>query len=885
MTILGLLLGPMGAAKAYAVLTTFFVGSAAMLFSRTVVRHPLGQLCAGVFVVAGPFQVALYGQGDYLEFVAEALVFLSLCAMWLAVHRPSQRWCWLPTSVWLMLFTFAQPQAFLLGILLMVCLVPVYVRDARVARGLVTRWWGGAPPGDAGAHRTRPSWRAWLSRTVRGGANRSGFLKEIGALLARLPAVIVAAAVILIPAYLTFYILGSGATASSSTLALPLSTFHAYSRVPLSLLTLSSYFGLSGTMVGSGLGGAMAAAAWMAVVVLLVALVWVSYLFVRDVRLLYLLVVAVAAAMVGAGPLGPLAGATVYLYLHVPGYAALNGSYYWDWFVITPVYALMLGLLVEGTLRPGPGRPAAFTGSSRRAGTRTLRRLLGTPHEVPSTRAWARATRVVAVGVVVLLGVSVLVPIVNGGYYGPPDGIHEANYPAGFDQVPTLLRNLIGNSYAGVALFNPDVNWFLTNSSQLVPNAFFLYPTVRTSGLPVYLAPTLQSNSYYYWLYDQFYSNSTHYAGELFALVGVEYFVVFYGIQSALAYPQFLPTSYDKNASALMEYQQGIVPVVSEKSFSIFRDLAYNGVALADRDLSIVAGPGYEELNALAYAGIPLENQSWLFASDLPSNDCATDLGRVDRVYATSLNALIGVALECDHVSVADPVEETAPYANPSQAWTPSTSTLNVSILESSTQPLATTIGGPHTLSVPLSAGGCPGTCRIWLPVRFDGDGGNLSFGWGSSTWTLHTQLGFSGLNNTMVWVELPFGVAGSGTLSITGTGGWNAVGSIYVFDSGSATSPFSPTDWLNRTLSNASVVQVTPASVFDLPTFATTGPHFEYVHSPPNATSNSFPGGQGIEVSNVGSAPVSVTLPMVQGDWPVSSRCSSGRPAKDTST
>jgi hypothetical protein len=332
----------------------------------------------------------------------------------------------------------------------------------------------------------------------------------------------------------------------------------------------------------------------------------------------------------------------------------------------------------------------------------------------------------VAIGVIVLLSVSALLPIANGAYYVPNNGIHEVAYPSAYRQIPSLLERLIGNSYAGVALFNPDVSWFLNNSTSPVPNAFFLYPTVRTPGIPIYLAPPIQSNWYYYWLYEQFYSNTTHFAGQLFALLGVEYFLVFYGTQSASFYPGFLQFSYGKNASQLMQYQEGVAPVLQEKDFAIYRDLDFNGVALSDSTLSLVAGPGYDELNAIAYAGVNLANQSLLFPDDLPANGCSSELSRVDRVYASSLNALTWAAVQCDHVSVSNPLPETNPSASLSTAWVPSTSTLGVPILDSWPEPLAVTFGNSSPLRLPLSASACAGNCHIWLPVRFGGDGGAL---------------------------------------------------------------------------------------------------------------------------------------------------------------
>jgi hypothetical protein len=855
--------GVNGAAKVYAVLSTLFLGATALLLARTMIRRPVAQLAAAVFVLAGPVQLVLYGQGDYQEFVVEGLVFLSLFTLWLAVHRPSQRWAWLPISAWLVVLTFQVLQAFLLDLVLIACLLPLYLREWRDATG-----------------RTRPSptyvgtmglayLRGWVGhawgRFVQG-TRPGGYLRDLGAVLVRAPAWLAVAAVILVPTYVTFYVMGSGATGASSNVALSVTTFTAYSRNPQNILGLNGYFDFGPHMVQSGAGGTLALAVWLAALWGLLALLWLGYLWTHDRRVVYLLIVTVITALIGAGPSGPLASVTVALYLQFPGYAALNTSYYWGWFLIAPLDALMLGIVLEGRMRP---RPPGETVAPRRTPPERRPQLSAVYDQLRTVRERPRAMRWVAVGVVLLLGITILVPLANGAYYTSPNGIHEVIYPSEYAQIPGLLQALIGHSYAGVALFNPDVGWFQANSTQSVPNAFFLYPTVRTPGLPFYLAPALQSNAYFFWLYEQFYSNTTRYAAQLFALAGVEYFLVFYGTQSASFYNNFLPFSEGKNASQLLQYQQDVSPVVLAQSFAIYRNLAYNGVALDDANLSLVAGPGYDELNALAYAGIGLENQSWVFPSDLPANGCATELGRVDRVYTASLNALIGVAVACDHISVASPVPETVPAGNPRQTWVPSTSTLDVPVVQSWPTTLAVTEGNPTSIQVPVSGGNCTGNCRIWLPIRCSGDGGTLTFGWDGATWSVSTVSGSAGANNTMVWISLPFAVAASGTLSITGSRGWNAVGSVYVFSDGVGAPVPSPVAWLNETLRGIPIYDVTPASQVNIsPVDSRLGRLGYFAFSGPGL-SNSVPGNQGVVASVAGTIPQLMRLPIVKPAGP----------------
>jgi hypothetical protein len=858
--------GPVDAAKFYILLSTLWLGFSAVLFARTLIRHPIGQLVTAVFVMAGPFQLALYGQGDFEQFVCEGLMFLSLYFLWLGVNRPSQRWLWLPLAAWSIVLAFQSPQSFLLGLILLACMLPVYLRawltrlpdNSKPVRGPL---WTAQPKSQIKLNENAP--RHWWSK--RTGEDRRSFLTQLGFLMLRVPALVAVAAVIIIPSYVTFYVLGNGAIGLSSVSALPLSTFAAYSLGPISLLTLSSYYDLSANMVVSGAGAGVALAAWELGVLALLVLIWISYFVTRDRRLLYFLFLSVAFAMIGAGPSGPFAGFSIFLYLRFPAYAAINASYYWDWFVIVPLYALMLGILVEWS--------AGHLGSGavKASGPSVVSMDKSSRQQFNSYRSFKKAIPPIvdakgpAVGAVLLLVVVVIIPIANGGYYAVPNGMHQVAYPQEYDQIPNLLKHLIGNGYAGVALFNPDDDWFLFNSTHPVPNAFFLFANVRTSGLPYYLAPPYQSNYFSYWLYTEFYSNSTRYAGELFAQAGVEYFLVFYGSQSASDYPYFLQSSYGKNASELLKFQEEIVPVIQERYFSIYRNLAFNGVAFADSSLSLIAGPGYDELNALAYTGIGLSNQSWLFPSDLTANDCSTILQRVERVYTANPNALTGIALQCDHVAVANPVLYTSPSASPSVDWVPSTNTLGIPIVDSWPDPLAVTDGDQATLSVSLKFSDCIENCRIWLPVRLSGDGGALSFGWGGATWSLSTDSGFDGLNNTMVWVQLPFTVTSSGGLSIKSMGGWNAVGSIFVFGANQSSQITSVSDWINRTLVKDKIFQVSPASLVNVHPVSAVSDSLGYLSNLPSHAVNSVPGNQGIIASNFGSGPVSISLPIVK--------------------
>ncbi len=128
---LSALLGPAGAAKLYAVLSTFFLGAAFLIFCKTIIRNHWGQLVAVLFVLTGPFQLQLYGQGDYLQFVSEAFIFLAIYFLWRALRASSTRWVFYPLSIVALILAIGALQIFALGLLLYASFFVAYVVSIR----------------------------------------------------------------------------------------------------------------------------------------------------------------------------------------------------------------------------------------------------------------------------------------------------------------------------------------------------------------------------------------------------------------------------------------------------------------------------------------------------------------------------------------------------------------------------------------------------------------------------------------------------------------------------------------------------------------------------------------------------------------------------------
>jgi len=804
--------GPTGAAKLYIILSVFLLGCSFLVFSRAIIRNSIGQLLTALFVLIGPFQLALYGSGDYIQFVSEALVVFGLYFLWKGITQPQRRWVYLPASFWLLAFSVSSPQVFVLGFALY----------------LVFAVW-------------------FVVRHIVGQCKRVDVVTPFLRFLV-LP-------FLLAPLFSSVFF-GSLNLSPSSSYALSLSAFESNTETPLRLLLLQGYFDLNFNYLAAF--GTVLADFWMVVSSALLLSIWLGYILVRDNRLVLFLAIAVGASFLGSGANGPLGPLNLYLYLHAPGYQVLNASYYWDWMLVVPAYALALGVLWED-LRDRDLGPEF----------KPVEKIVGPDGD----RQLARGSRKSAglgsngfvIAIIALFVVTASVPYALGAQYETSSGIHEISYPEDYSEIPSLLQTLVGNSYAGVALFNPDVSWFLSNSSSPVQNAFFLFPTVRTPGIPVYLAPQTQSNAFFYWLYEEFYDNATRYVGQLFALVGVEYYLVFYNTQSASFFPYFLPFSYGKNASLLLDNQVGANLIFESKDFAIYQNLFFDGVSAAVKSLSVVAG-GYDELAALSYAGTNLTNQALVFTTDLSPSVCRKDLAVTGHVYAENSNSLLSLGLQCNYVDSVDPLVAADTSLEPSQGWTSSNRVLGSPVIESWPGTVVVTQGGPHTLTLGLTARGCSPSCSLWIPLRFSGDGGLITFDWESESFSINTSRGFGEVNNSMAWVELPFQVPnGAGDLLVESeaasspSSGWNAIGEVLVENS-SFSSPMSIDNWLSNQLRPGEVIQETPGMSMNTvispspPDSSVSSSYFHY-------STGLIPGGSGILLQALGSRPIILPL------------------------
>jgi hypothetical protein len=786
------IIGPAHAAAAYAVLASLFFAGSFILFAGSIIKDFWARIVATIALVAGPFQFQLYVNGDYVLFTAEAFVFLAIYFLWRSIRQPDHRWVYYPSSLGCLLLSLGVIQTFELGFVLYAIFLALII-------------------------------------LLEMGSSVRQKLGRLGKLALRFLLV----PLLLLPLILPAVESPPFSLNPTSSFSNPVTIFSNYSANPGAVFLGLGYVSSPGSGFVNNVGFAMIAATtstslaavWLALTITLVLLVWTGVILLRDRRGIYLLGLSIGASLLGSGSQGPLGGFNTYLYLHLTGYQAVNGSYYWDFAFVVPFFALGLGVLLErvGQARAESGR-ATRSGETNEpeVGPPRLGRLPWWPSKL------GRASRPIGIAVATLLVLVIVIPYSVGAQNGPNDGqtlgIQIAHYPSDYSEIPGDLSSLVGPSYAGVAVFNPSPQWNLTGAATVQSNYFLVWPTERVPDVPSYNYFPFSSALYTYWVYDQLYSNQTRYAGEFLALMGVGFLLVFYNTQP---YPGYLaPWSEGVNVSQRLIYQTGIIPVVTSRSFAIYQDLYFSGSAESLDSLSLIAG-GYSELNNIAYAGVNVVNQATLFASDLPPNQCANYLSRTSEVFAESANALEGLGLNC----MANYSLSAGAWASGSdlttQGWTSSYSytagAIGTSVVESWPTPLAVTDGGPHAANLPIDAGNCP-ACQIWALVRIKGDGGSLSFSWRDQSWILQTDRAWDGINNSMEWVQLPFQqVSGSGTLRITSLSGVNAIGNVYV------ASPAGLASWLTNLSATKSVMVTLSGGEMAPPILTNSGQAWNY--------------------------------------------------------
>jgi hypothetical protein len=374
--------------------------------------------------------------------------------------------------------------------------------------------------------------------------------------------------------------------------------------------------------------------------------------------------------------------------------------------------------------------------------------------------------------------------------------------PSNYYEVQDIVSALTFNSSGGgVAYFSPDLSLYYNNSSGSFVNPMIVYPEERTAGLGYYGSPYIPSNTYFYWVYKLFYENETQYAGQLFGLAGIEYFVVLDGTSSASYGGAFMPFSDGKNANLLMSYQKGVKLIFSGSDFNIYKNEYYSGTVMNVSNLTLLTG-GFNELSTLPSYGFDLTTAGIVMAEDLNTSNYKFIISHVSSIIISNPNSEYGIVLPLVENPLIVSDYATGVYSD--NSWV-STENLpqgfSLGIL--SVTPLAVT-NGPSEMSVPVHISN-PGNYSLWIQIGYvEGNPpSTLKLTLGNSSMLINTSDTYHNITDSLVWMTMNFYANHSLLLNISNVRGYESIGEAYILPKGAASLAFNE---LNQTIKSDNI-------------------------------------------------------------------------------
>ena len=535
------------AEKLYVLFSAVFLGLAAYYLSGQVTKIFILRVVGLLFFLFNPFMVMILSAGDSLPIVSEGFILISVGLLINSFSNnkrfPSLGWVFSILFLSISLIIYAE---FYLGMLLyIITLLFYYIKNVKNIKSL----------------------------------------KFIIHLILCLTGSITMLFIFILPDLYPIYFLGG----NSSNIGVPsLSGF--FGTSPWDNLLLNGYTLNSSWLTGSPLGSVLSNLLIYTKAIILLFLL-VSPVIAKKLKYLTISLLIIFFSFLGAGPSSILFPIMAYLYIHLPGFASINASYYWDWFIIVPLYFILI-LSVFSEI------PLINLNQKRHLKFKLLY----------DTKILLRKFLFQIFTIIILF--VLFVPIISQNYYSS-SGINNTTgltMPDSYLNLETELQKLTNNSSAGVAYFNPDIVLFYNNTNKNFLNPLIPFPAARTAELQYYGVPSSISTRYFYWVYQLFYQNQTRYLGSLMGLAGIKYFIILNDTNSFSYDEGLMPFSEGKNTTQIMNYQYGVKNILVGNNYSIYENLNYTGSAITVKNLTLVSG-GFNELSVLPYYGFNISNQ------------------------------------------------------------------------------------------------------------------------------------------------------------------------------------------------------------------------------------------------------------------------------------
>ena len=713
------------AEKVYILTLNVFFGFAFYYLAEHILKSKAASMLSTIFILFNPFQLELLSYGDTGQLEQMAFLFLSLSFFVQFLNLTSHPLSKLTESIFLLMLVYPFNQAFYLGIALFLVILLYKLISSY---DIIT------------------------------------YLKKINTLtfiyLVLIPFILLA---VIWP-----FLHGGYNLSPSSGYAQPLSNFESFSSSLKQVFFLEGYTPFISIQFIFQSFGRIVSLIWNYMFLLLLVLSLFVQWVARYRPGIYLSLLIFLASLLGSGALSPVKLVNIWLYLHFPGFQLLNTSYYWDWIIIAPIYAIEIGYtykIIHGIINKRLLEESFFSNKSKKKAN------LG--HYFKKLTPFFFVT---------LLLVIVALPISTQLYYSD-NYIHSVDLPQDYYSLPSQLTEINNKNYSGVAFFNPDNLLYFNNTDAGAFNSpFFNMIPFKTYGIPNYGAPPINSTYYIYWVYSLFYHNETKYVGDLLSLLGIKYFVVLYNTNSESGFGSFMPWSNNVNASEIMAYQKNVVRIYSSMNYSIYLNKYYSANDISVSKMTLLLG-NFNILNEIAGRGVNLSDLGILFPWDLSTFNSSEIMRYVGNVIYQPNQLNLSVSLDPFAAELNLIGSTLAGNSDFQSAWVPLDKAEGGSHVIFTLQNGIVT-EGDHWISVPLDVNKT-GNYTILVQVYRSSNGGYLSMDLNNFNCTLQTRG-----NNGTLWIEMNniSLTEGINSLSIHSVNGYNMIESAY----------FVPTDQYN---------------------------------------------------------------------------------------
>jgi hypothetical protein len=387
-----------------------------------------------------------------------------------------------------------------------------------------------------------------------------------------------------------------------------------------------------------------------------------------------------------------------------------------------------------------------------------------------------------------ILVLVIIAPVFVQPYYSQDNGLHQTQLPTNYYDIPRELKTLVGDKYTSVAFFNPDNYLFFGNSTvgfpYGFPDSYTYFPSVRTIGIPSYNIVPIESNQYFYWVYKEFYHNNTSNLAQLMGIAGVEYFIVLFNTNSASDFPDYMPWSYDVNASNLMEFQKNVSLVYENSNYAIYKNDLINSSVYSFNNITLFAGD-LNSLNYLASKGLNLSSLALIFPGDVNKINEKFIIKHATNLIIASNDGLINLALSMSNLTRTVSTSYLSNLKNGSgwvDSWGAYPASSGIGIVSTSSVQFAFA-NGYAKMNIPLKVSD-PGKYDLWTEVMYSGKNGgllNISIN-GCNFTSVSTNKSTALAASGFTWVELPFETKNtSANIVYTSLYGDNGIRGIYL--------------------------------------------------------------------------------------------------------